>query len=52
MEINWHKNVAYWGGQITPTGWVEKYHWKWATNGDFSKLLGILLWLTYVVEEC
>lgn len=24
LEMNWHKNVAYWCGQGTPPNWVEK----------------------------
>jgi hypothetical protein len=27
-------------GQGTPLGWVEKYQWMWATNGDLLKVLG------------
>lgn len=41
LEINQHKFVAYWCGRGLRLGWVEKYHWKWAANGNLSKLLGM-----------
>lgn len=39
LEINWHKCVAYWCSQGQPPSWAEKYPWKWAANGDLSKLI-------------
>ena len=34
------KSVAYWCGQGWVPRWVGIYQWKWAANGDLSKLLG------------
>lgn len=39
LEINWHRNIAYWWGRERLSRWVRKYQWKWATNIDLSKLL-------------
>ena len=41
MEINWEKSSAYWFDKFTHKPiWLNGYGWKWADNGDFSKLLG------------
>lgn len=40
LGINWHKIMVYWCSRGICPGWVEKFPWKWATNGDLSKLFG------------
>jgi hypothetical protein len=44
MKINWEKSYAYWFDRYTlKPEWLRGYSWKWAKEGDLSKLLGILL---------
>ena len=41
MEINWDKSCAYWFDKYTHRPeWLAGYNWKWAEEGDLSKLLG------------
>ena len=41
MEINWEKSSAYWFDKYThKPDWLLGYNWKWAEEGDLSKLLG------------
>ena len=41
MEINWEKSSAYWFDRHIPKSeWLLSYNWKWAEEGDLSKLLG------------
>ena len=41
MEINWDKSCAYWFDKYThKLEWLAGYNWKWAVEGDLSKLLG------------
>jgi hypothetical protein len=41
MEINWEKSCAYWFDKYThKPEWLLGYNWKWAEEGEFSKLLG------------
>ena len=41
MEINWTKSCAYWYDKYThKPDWLAGYNWKWAEEGDLSKLLG------------
>ena len=41
MEINWEKSSAYWFDKFTHKPiWLNGYGWKWAEDGDLSKLLG------------
>lgn len=51
LEVNWHKNVAYWCGRGTPTGWVQNYQWKWVAVEDLSKLLDTF-WFIFGISEC
>lgn len=40
MEINWKKSCAYWFDKFThKLEWLVGYNWKWAEEGDLSKLL-------------
>ncbi len=41
LKINWEKNATYYNGvgQAKPS-WLGSFHWKWAQDGDISKLLG------------
>ena len=41
MEIKWEKSYAYWFDKYTPKlERLASYNWKWAEEGDLSKLLG------------
>ena len=41
MEINWDKSCPYWFDKYTHRPeWLAGYNWKWAEEGDLSKLLG------------
>ena len=41
MDINWKKSCAYWFDKHThKLKWLPGYIWKWAEEGDLSKLLG------------
>ena len=42
MEINWEKSCVYWFDKYThKPEWLAGYNWKWAEEGDLSKLLGM-----------
>ena len=41
MQINWKKSSAYWFNRFIPKlEWLLSYNWKWAEEGNLSKLLG------------
>lgn len=41
MEINWDKSCVYWFDKyIHKPEWLVCYDWRWAEEGDLSKLLG------------
>ena len=40
IEINWEKSCAYWFDKYThKPEWLVGYNWRWAEEGDLSKLL-------------
>ena len=41
LQINWKKSSAYWFNRLIPKlEWLLNYNWKWAEEGNLSKLLG------------
>ena len=41
MEINWNKSCTHWFDKYTHNPeWLARYNWRWAEDGDLSKLLG------------
>ena len=46
MEINWETLCAYWFHKFMhKPEWLARYDWKWAEEGDLSKLLDTLFGL-------
>ena len=52
MEINWDKSCAYWYDKCThKPEWLAGYNWRWAEEGDLSKLLGTPFGLNLNVSD-
>jgi hypothetical protein len=52
MEINWDKSCTYWYDKYThKPEWLAGYNWRWAEEGDLSKLLGTPFGLNLNVSD-
>ncbi len=52
LDLNWDKNLAYSHGVLhLKPQWLRKRRWKWAIEGELSKLLGISFGLNLEVQD-